>query len=338
MRNRLASRPRASDRHARLHRKETRIVRRGYVLLAVLAVLVLVMTALTTLSKLSLNRALAAADAQRRLQQRLGANSIEQALLPRAAGIFDRLEKQSEERRVATGTAVPFPKTIRQAVTLNGVTYDVMIADEDAKLNLNQIYHLVGPARTQSAIAEVVGPSARRVIRLTPATRPMKEELMAESVGDQDDESAPSENAIPRAFRSWGEVFDLTALSAAFGNDAALPNLTGEITCWGSGAVNIRRASDKSIQAAAAGVLSQAGADRFVSRYRENPTGSLEVLIQREANSETDRRRLRKMISETSTHFSLWIDASTTARKSLRSFSVLQQSDEGTTTNERFDF
>ncbi|MCA9140009.1 MAG: hypothetical protein KDB00_24720, partial [Planctomycetales bacterium] len=113
--------------------------RGGYVLLMVLAVLVLMVTVLATLSKLSLRRALAAADAQVRLQQRLGAESIEKALLPQAGKIFETLEEQTEQIRESTGNVVPTPKQIRHAFTMGGVTFDIVLADEDAKLNLNQV-------------------------------------------------------------------------------------------------------------------------------------------------------------------------------------------------------
>jgi len=226
---------------------------------------------------------------------------------------------------------------------IGGVTFDLIIADEDAKLNVNQVYHMSGRRRTESAVGELVGPIARRSIRLLPATRPMTNELL-EDTPDSGAESAPEGEAepgmadIPRAFRSWGEVFDLSALSANFGNDAALPNVTADLTCWGGGGLNLRRASDASIQAVAATVLSDAGAGRLVSRYRESPTMSRGILIQQEANTETQRLRLRRMLGETSTHFSLWIDASAVARRSKRTFSVMRKTDDGIIINERFAF
>lgn len=306
--------------------------RGGYVLLAVLAVLVLMVTILATLSKLSLRRALAAADAQVHLQQRVGADSIEKVLLPRAAKLFDDLEQQAEEIRKTTGTAPPIPRQIRSAVTFGGVTFDVVIADEDAKLNVNQVYHMTGPARTESTLRDVTGPLSARSVRLLPATRPLTE-LLLESATDSEEDAE-----IPRAFRSWGEVFDLTRLADGWGSDAALPTVTAEITCWGGGGLNIRRASDTSIRSAAACVLSDAGADRLLSRYRESPTMSLGILVQQEAKTESERLRLRRMLAETSTHFSLWIDASAIARGSMRTFSVMRKTDDGLTINERFAF
>lgn len=324
--------------------------RSGYVLLAVLAVMVLMVTVLATLSKLSLRRALAAADAQVRLQQRLGADSIEATLLPAAVGVFALLEEQSDQAWKETETVVPVARQIRGAITIGGVTFDVVIADEDAKLNLNQVYHMAGKQRTESAVSDLVGATARRAMRLLPATRPMTRQLENDSgsdtdgdlgsdtENDSDDEPDSRQVEIPPAFRSWGEVFDLSGLAASFDTDVALPNATTEITCWGGGGLNVRRASDESMQAAAACVLSDAGARRLVSRYRESPTMSLQILVQQEAKTETERLRLRRMLAETSTHFSIWIDASTTARRSTRTFSVMRKTDDGIIINERFAF
>jgi hypothetical protein len=316
-----------------------------------LAVMVLMVTVLATLSKLSLRRALAAADGQVRLQQRLGADSIEATLLPKAIGVFSLLEEQSDRAWVETETVIPIPTQVRGVVTIGGVTFDVVIADEDAKLNLNQVYHLAGKQRTESAVGDLVGPLAKRTVRLLPATRPMTRELLEPSAagqtsdrsvgnpGDQTDEESDAPPVeIPRAFRSWGEVFDLAALNAGFGNDAALPNVTSELSCWGGGGLNLRRASDASIQSAAACVLSEAGARRLVSRYRENPTLSLGILVQQEGKTESERLRLRRMFAETSTHFSVWIDASATARRSTRTFSVTRRTEDGIIINERFAF
>ena len=313
--------------------------RSGYVLLAVLAVMVLMVTVLATLSKLSLRRALAAADAQVRLQQRLGAEPIERVLLPQAGKVFDQLEEQTDAIAKSTGTASPFPRQLRGAVTIGGVTFDVVLADEDAKLNLNQVYHMTGLRRTEATLGEVLGPVAARAVRLLPATRPMTDALLESAAeNESEDESDQPMTEIPRAFRSWGEVFDLSRLSASRGSDAALPSVSGDVTCWGGGGLNLHRASETSIQAAAACVLSEAGARRLASRYKDNPATSLAILVQQEGKTETERLRLLRMLSETSTHFSLWIDASAVARGSMRTFSVMRTTDDGLTINERFSF
>ena len=124
-------------RGRRLSRRETSP--RGYVLLVVMAVSVLVITVLGTLAKVSLRRGLEAADAERSLQKRWGALTLERAMLANAAKVF---EVQEELAKLTPG--VPPPATIRAALTLRGVTFDLLLGDEDAKLNLNSFYHHIG--------------------------------------------------------------------------------------------------------------------------------------------------------------------------------------------------
>lgn len=305
-----------------------RDIPRGYVLLAVLAAMVLMVTVLASLANLSLRRSLAAADAQVALQQRIGTLSLERNVFGRSMQVFDTIEKELP-------TGVPFPSVLRTAVTFGGVTYDVVLADEDAKMNLNTIYHAAGPARCQSALTQMVGPSGTMAIRLLPAVRPSG--FLVPAPADESEEETPAPTRLP-AFRSWGEVFDLSRLTSNAGNDAVLPILTQRLTCWGAEAVNIRRAADSVIESAAGCVLSAAGAKRLVSRYRESPTMGLALLIQREAKTDKERQQLRTLVSETSSHFSLWIDASAVGRRSHRIFSVWQTTEDGTTLNERFAY
>ena len=306
--------------------------RSGYVLLLVVAVMVLLMTALAALSKTSLKRALAASDARIRLQQRLGSESLEQILLQEAAGVFDRLEKAAEKERKG-GADTRVPTQLRGAVSIGGVTFDVMLSDEDAKLNLNTVYHAVGLERTRRAIGEVAGPAVLRSTRLMPAVPPTPP-----SIQDSRGDDSVDETIVPPAFRSWGEVFDLQRLSSTIGDDAALPNVTSELTCWAGGGVNVKRATDAAFTQTAACVLSQGAAERLVARYRESPAADLRVLIQTESSNERERLALRQLLNETSSHYSVWMDASAVARRSMRSFSVLRKTEEGSIVNERFAF
>ena len=119
---------------------------------------------------------------------------------------------------------------------------------------------------------------------------------------EEDDEETA---AIPDAFRSWGEVFDLNSLQAGFARDASLPNLTTGLTCWGNGQLNFQRASDEAILAVSRCVVQDGVARRIVQRFRQNPTATLEILLQTEVSNDRNRERLGELMSETSTNFSV---------------------------------
>ncbi|MCC9599469.1 hypothetical protein LOC67_02770 [Stieleria sp. JC731] len=314
-------------RHHRSNASQTR--HQGFALLAVIATAVLMVTVLATLSKHSLKRALAASDAAVRFQQRWGMSSIESTLLPHARKIFEQSEKVTTENPDAFA-----PRQIRSIITLGGVTFDVALADEDAKANINTIYQAAGPQRANMIVTELLGPPSNLAMRLAPNPAAATFPIEPTDVENEDDSAIE----IERAFRSWGEVFDESALTVVTGQQAALPQITQEITIFGGGAINLKRASDRAITAIASCVLSRAGANRLVSRYRQNPTMSAEQLIQQEAKSTTEKTRLRKMIAESSQHFSLWIDASAPPRGRMRSLAITRQADDGITVNERFAY
>ena len=126
----------------------------GYVLLAVIAVSVLVISALATLARLSLRRGLEASDAERSLQQRWGTMTIERTMLQQAPMVFE----QQEELLAEQAPGSPTPTTVRAMLRLGDVNFDVLLGDEDAKLNLNAIYHQGGPERIAAAVNRHGGP------------------------------------------------------------------------------------------------------------------------------------------------------------------------------------
>lgn len=309
--------------------------RHAYVMLVVISVSVLMITLLSALANLSLRRGLEAADAERSLQQRWGAITLERALLSQAPKLFETREALAAEQDPGQ-PAEPF---LRTAITLRDVTFDVLLGDEDAKLNLNALYHQSGEVDAARAAMEIIGPGAGRALKLLPAVKPiaMDQASLGQNNRDQGgDEDAEQEIGLPLAFRSWGEVFDLRTLSETSGGPAALPNLTTGMTCWGNGQLNFRRASDEAILAVAGTVVQDGGAQRLLTRYRSSPTTTLAVLLQSEVASQRERDLLARLLSETSSNFSIWLDASTRGGRSLRRFTVQFRDAEGDTRYSRF--
>ena len=306
----------------------------GYILLAVLAVSVLVISALATLARLSLRRGLEASDAERSLQQRWGSMTIERTMLQQAPSVFE----QQEELLAEQAPGSPTPTTVRAMLRLGDVNFDILLGDEDAKLNLNAVYHHGGPDRIVAAVNRHGGPLVGSALRPLPAVAPMstaRRRSPNRSLDSPEEEEEPQVE-LPDAFRSWGEVFDLRVLDAGLARDADLPNLTTGMTLWGSGQLNFRRASDETILAVASLVVQDGAARRIVERYRQNPTATLAVLLQTEVSREPDRRRLAELMSESSLNFSIWIDAASRAGGGLRSFTVMRRDDEGVIRTTRF--
>ncbi|TWU58094.1 hypothetical protein [Rubripirellula reticaptiva] len=311
------------------------MTRKGYVLLVVIAVSVLVITVLATLAKVSLRRGLEAADAERDLRSRWGALTIERVVKQAIPKVFDDQEKIYAEK----SPEIPPPATIRAAVTLSGITFDLLLGDEDAKLNLNAMYHHAGPMKTQQAIERVIGRAVPGTIRLIPAVEPLqlaRENKRLKEPSSEDGETAEPE--LPAAFRSWGEVFDIGELERQARSPVALPNVTTGISLWGNGVLNIRRASDEAILAVVGSVVQDGGAQKFLKRFRENPTVTLGVILQTEVSGQDNRDQITALISETSTNYSVWIDASSRSGTRLRTFAATVRDETGITQHTRFAY
>ncbi len=310
--------------------------RGGYVLLVVMAASVLVVTVLGTLAKISLRRAVDANDAQRSLRQRWGALTLQQSLLKAAPKIF---EARDQELASVSSDQIP-PPVIRQAITIGDVTFDILLGDEDAKLNLNAIYHQVGEGRARRAIGSIVGQALNQTTRLLPAVAPQSRsrEQTRLSVAAESDDPDAEQDSPAEAFGSWGQIFDIARLKAALGSEVALPNATTGITCWGSGQLNFRRASDQAILAVIGSVVQDGGARRILQRYRENPTATMQILLQLEVSNRASRERLMQLLTESSNNFSIWITATSQTGRGLTQFTVMQRDDEGVTRFNRFAF
>ena len=310
--------------------------RSGYVLLVVMAASILVVTVLGTLAKISLRRAVEAHDAAISLQQRWGSLTLQRVLLEKAPTIFETRQKILEGLSPDAPPPAPY---IRDAITIGDVTFDILLGDEDAKLNLNAVYHQVGRQKTEKAIVQATGSHLRLNLNLAPAVAPQsisrertKLSLRNNGVEEEGEEAPP----VPDAFGSWGQVFDITSLQAQAGSDLILPIVTTKMTCWGSGQLNFRRASDEAILATAGLVVQDGGARRILQRYRQNPAASLQVLLRLEVKNDDNRERLLGLLSEISNNFSIWTSASTKTGRGLTEFMVSRRDQEGVTRYSKF--
>lgn len=334
----MKTEPSESSGSLKMPERSQQLIRRkptsGYVLLCVIATAVLVITCLSMLAVQSLKMGLRAADEERMLQKRWGSRSMQQVLLANAERVFQQREEQT---RLSSGNS-PIPAVLRSQLVLGNVTFDMLLADEDAKLPLNTLYHHAGRKKTEEWIRRSSGPNVQIATRLNPAVPPLR--LDRERAGTRmiDDIDEETELDLPDAFRSWGEVFDLTTLNRFTGAPLALETNTTDLTCWGSGQLNFRRASDDAILAMTSTVVQDGKARRILQRYRSSPTATLSTLLQSEISDEQERVRLQSMLSETSTNFSISIDARSPTGPSLRTFTVMKRDAEGVSQKQRFSY
>ena len=123
--------------------------RRGFVLVMTLVLIAVAGMLLVGVARDSMMLALEALSAQRDLQQRWGAISCQETILRRAGQLFEaearQLEKDGEFR-------MPQPASIAGSIMLGGIRFDIRLADEDAKLNLNTLHAFKGKQQAEQTV------------------------------------------------------------------------------------------------------------------------------------------------------------------------------------------
>jgi len=271
--------------------------RGAFVLVMVLVLLVVAALSLAGVARRSLESAEEAATAQEDLQRRWGVLSALRLYLPSAEALLEAEAK----KQAAMGQGWPFPASVSGEFVLNGLHFSLVLADEDAKVNLNAIFHQGsdGISQVATALDQLAATDGLAV-----QVRPMSED---------------STKSGAKVFRSWGQIFDLTPYVSPAESASRLRDATHEITCWGSGRLNICRASDQAIRAVCQNKINPDVLDKLLSLRRDKEMKGLDDLLTRMALRIEDRAVLERLLSDRSTRHSIWIEV----RNARRSWAVL---------------
>ncbi|MEQ1824848.1 MAG: hypothetical protein ABL921_02850 [Pirellula sp.] len=294
---------------------------RGFVLMMVLVCIIMVGVALNATAHRSLQANAAATLAQRSLQVRWGMRSCQRTLLPSAGALFAVSDRST---RISRGKAEAFPAILSGRAILGGQPFDVIVADEDAKANLNTLYDAGGQRICEQTLSRLTNAMEARTIRLDPSrssnqvfygkrsstTSPLKDELS--------EKNTASAIAIFPAFRSWGEVFDLVQVSQLAGDDRHLANMTRHVSLYGSGRLNVFRASDETVLAVCRTVVQDGLAKRVLSKLRDTSLGQVDLILEQTITNTDDRKSLSKLLSNSSESFSIWMEATSRSSRHQR--------------------
>ncbi len=268
-----AHRDKAWPRKRGLRRRE------GYVLVMALLLIALAGLLLAGLARHSLTAAEESLRAETELQQRWGTLSLEQALLEQAPARFSPAAAEAENEPPR-----PVVRQVTEDLSLGGVDYRLLLADEDAKLNLNTVFRLAKAVGVRRAVEE-----------LSPLPPPVLVRLV-----EADKAVAP--------LSSWGQVFAYEELLPTE-TAARIRAATGKVSCWGPGRVNVRTAPPEVLEIICrlARVAPQ-NARRFIQALQADPASEIEKLLLLAKCSEQERDRLRPLLADESRTYSLWLD------------------------------
>ncbi|MGB7344298.1 MAG: hypothetical protein WBD20_08800 [Pirellulaceae bacterium] len=331
-------------------RRSRRNNRQGVVLLIVLVAIVVLGAALTQVARANARASIAVQRQQRALQQRWGMLTCQRAILPAGQGALlgsDLVAKQSAASRKK------YPHQIADQVLLGGQKFGLLLADEDAKANLNTIYYLGGTTACEKALRDTIDLGDSRSIQLRPhrrstshfsaaISRESKSTLGLQQRGaDQGGEDELADEIepdyLPLALRSWGDVLDFDAVIQNAGDVRQIAKTTQNVTLWGTGRLNVWRASDDAIIAVCREVVQDGLARRIQQRVRTAPLSQIDLVLRQTVTNEEDRRKVGELLADSSQCASLWVEA-TDGQTRRQQLSVLISDETGLTRTIVFQF
>ncbi len=250
----------------------------GYILPITLIVLALAAVVLARVCRQTMRESLAVAEESRDLQRKWSLLSCQSTLL---ANVDVLLAQAAGSNKM--------PAVSRRAeLTLGGQTVQLLMADEQAKVNVNTLFHLRDRQETERYVSTALRAGGINApVRLRPWHRP----------GERSDSKA-----IPVLFSSFGGLF---SEPGPFVSVRSLMSATREITCWGNGRLNYRQATRAQIGALAANhpdVMKRILA-------RQSAPASLAMSLDPLNLPAINGKALDDVFTDTSTCFSLWIVA-----------------------------
>jgi hypothetical protein len=309
--------------------------REGYVLMMVLVLLIVVATALSSIATRTMRTTQEASVAMAQLQQRIGMKSCRETFLLQAELIFKTIDGLRLD-----GKAPANPEGSRMAadaIVLGDQRFDLVLFDENSKVNLNTVFQNGGQQKVTEILRESLPTSIARAISLHPAAGAKSEKpsmpgrSSKNGKGREGSLAADSKLEIPEsnstsnlenlpAFRSWGEVFDFGMLISQNPDKQVQLDFAKSFTLWGSGQINIHRTTDTQLSTLAGIIVTDAQARKIVTKLRENPDPSIDIILEKEIEDLKVRTRLRNLLSPTSYSYSLFIDVDSPQCRSRKSF------------------
>lgn len=277
--------------------------RRGYILPMTLALLGLAGLVLDRICRQQMRESVAANDAAGQLQRKWAFTSCQATLLPQAGALLDR-ETKAARRPV---------RWMRSDLVLNGVRFSFVVADESAKANLNMLHSRYGSMECERAArASAHAGRTDLLVRL----RPMAGNHKASADGD-----------APPVFGSFGQVFD----EGREPSPASVLAGTRDVTCWGNGKLNWRRAPLSALQPVLHDDRVLAGA--IVALQAGGPEANLKQLNGSLKPPAETLKLMERVLTDSSDCYSLWLTGGGETRLAVR-----ELTEEGRSRVTRFDW
>lgn len=271
--------------------------REGYLLLMVLVMLTIAGLLVAGIARRSMTQAVTCSQMQSELQGRWGSIACQRAILDRAEILLRKQEQRAQD------DVRPLPR-IERTFQLGDIEFEILLFDEQAKLNLNRVFSEKGIQGVERILYQTAGGLSTYLVA-EPTPHP----------------AALPGVSFPPAFSSWGQVFSYEQ-SRVPGSTSQLPfsiaNSTSEITCWGDGRLNWHRASMATLENACRLLINPEVAKQVLEARAEDPLLDLGKLLKKIDVNRKEKRKLQNALSDRSTCHSLWIIMKDDVRQKIR--------------------
>ena len=185
-------------------------------------------------------------------------------------------------------------RALRRSVSLGGQNFELIFSDEQAKVNVNTIHDQKGKRGSERILQELVRTGGARL------------QVRLRSTESRLHRLDPKRQPLP-PFGSFGQVFaDASPALLLEGSDIDdMP--VANLTCWGDGRLNLRRASREALEAVCSPLLDRHSISQLLAIRTETPGISLSKALDRLELPAKDRDKLERLLTDRSASQSLWI-------------------------------
>lgn len=271
-----------------LHRTQ----KSGFALLLVLLVIALAGTAMAALARRQGLLAVQAVRAQRDAQLRWGMLSCRNLLLSQAEQILQAAQQKEQ---------LPQPEA-SFGVDLGAVRFEMVVADEQAKANVNLLAQRLSQRDLQHRLEELVAKEANALtVRLIPLKYPEKAQQVSQG-------ELPGDDMV--LYESLDQVFQYDSVSSLFGPSAGRGSQARRrVTCWGDGKINIHRAEIEVLRAMLGDTLDESDIQALIHDRAGQSSWNLIRAIAELELSEEQLVKVKQILTTESHCYSLWICA-----------------------------
>ena len=256
--------------------------RTGFILVVTLVMIAFAGILLTGLCRHSLAMSLAVHETSERLQERWGMASCQRV----AFSLADEVLSETRIRDDGSSEVKSLP-TASLGVNLGGLDFDLLLADDQAKVNVNLLDANLDREQTARTLEGLVN-GVDADVQLRP--------LVGTSVGTDG-----------LAYKRWEQVFSPGRLRLTEYPDQ-LVVASRHVTCWSAGSrLHLWAASDAAISCVAGLVLSPIEVDRLIAQRRASASGNLAELLDELDLSRRKRTMLERLLVDACGSVSVWI-------------------------------